>query len=51
MKWFDLTRKSSAFAALETQSVLGVRNRGMVKMTRQMFSVMLPAQNVLSLQP
>lgn len=51
MKWFDLTCKSSAFAGLETQSVLGVQNRGTVKMTRQTFSVMLPAQNVLSLQP
>lgn len=51
MKSFDLTYKASAFAELETQSVLGAQNRGMVKMARQMFSVMLPAQNVLSLQP
>lgn len=51
MKSFDLTCEASAFAALETQSVPGVQNRGVIKMTGQMFSVMLPAQNVLSLQP
>lgn len=51
MKSFALTCKASAFAALETRSVLGVQNSGMVQRIRQMLSVMLPAQNVLSLQP
>lgn len=51
MKSSDLTRKLSAFAALETRSMLGVQNRSAVKMTKQMFSVMLPALNVLNSQP